>query len=97
MVPGTSIRAHDLAAGVTKTTSVVYTVADSATGPNADLLLNDVDIDSDDLTITEVGGDTASVGKATAGSGGGSFTTVTVPMVPGTSIRARPLTIWQRV
>ena len=113
--PGTAF--DDLAAGVTKTTSVVYTasdrndgtgltdtatltvtvtgtndgltanddsaattqnapltVADSATGPNADLLLNDVDIDSDDLTITEVDGDTSNVGKATAGSGGGSFT-----------------------
>ncbi len=113
--PGTAF--DDLAAGVTKTTSVVYTasdrndgtgltdtatltvtvtgtndgltanddsaattqnapltVADSATGPNADLLLNDVDIDSDDLTITEVGGKSANVGKATAGSGGGSFT-----------------------
>ena len=41
---------------------------------NADLLLNDVDIDGDDLTITEVGGDTGSVGKATNGSDGGSFT-----------------------
>ena len=40
-------------------------VADGATGINADLLLNDVDIDGDDLTITEVGGDTGSVGKAT--------------------------------
>ena len=110
----------DLAAGVTRTTSVVYTasdgtltdtatltvtvtgtndgltanddagtttenkmltVADGATGTtsgttttNADLLLNDVDIDGDDLTITEVGGDTGSVGKATDGSDGGSFT-----------------------
>ena len=110
--PGTAF--NDLAAGVTRTTSVVYTasdgsltdtatltvtvtgsndgltanddagtttenkmltVADGATGTtNADLLLNDVDIDGDDLTITEVGGDTSSVGKATAGSGGGSFT-----------------------
>ena len=110
----------DLAAGVTRTTSVVYTasdgtltdtatltvtvtgtndgltanddagtttenkmltVADGATGTtsgttttNADLLLNDVDIDGDDLTITEVDGDTGSVGKATGGSDGGSFT-----------------------
>ena len=110
----------DLAAGVTRTTSVVYTasdgtltdtatltvtvtgtndgltanddvgtttenkmltVADGATGTtsgttttNADLLLNDVDIDGDDLTITEVDGDTGSVGKATDGSDGGSFT-----------------------
>ena len=65
------------------------TVADGATGTtsgttpgpgggaqrvNADLLLNDVDIDGDDLTITEVDGDTSSVGKATSGSDGGSFT-----------------------
>ena len=110
--PGTAF--NDLAAGVTRTTSVEYTasdgtltdtatltvtvtgtndgltanddagtttenkmltVADGATGTtNADLLLNDVDIDGDDLTITEVGGDTSSVGKATDGSDGGSFT-----------------------
>ena len=73
-VTGTNdgLTANDDSAATTQ--NAPLTVADSATGPNADLLLNDVDIDSDDLTITEVGGDTASVGKATAGSGGGSFT-----------------------
>ena len=59
----------------TTTENTDLTVADGATGTtNADLLLNDVDIDSDDLTITEVDGDTSSVGKATDGSDGGSFT-----------------------
>ena len=58
----------------TTTENTELTVADGATGPNADLLLNDVDIDGDDLTITEVDGDTSSVGKATSGSDGGSFT-----------------------
>ena len=58
----------------TTTQNAPLTVADSATGPNADLLLNDVDIDSDDLTITEVGGKSANVGTAVDGSGGGSFT-----------------------
>ena len=59
----------------TATENTDLTVADGDTGTtNADLLLNDVDIDSDDLTITEVGGDTSSVGKATDGSDGGSFT-----------------------
>ena len=59
----------------TTTENTDLTVADGATGTtNADLLLNDVDIDGDDLTITEVDGDTSSVGKATTGSGGGSFT-----------------------
>ena len=65
----------------TTTENTELTVADGATGTtsgttttNADLLLNDVDIDGDDLTITEVDGDTASVGKATSGSDGGSFT-----------------------
>ena len=53
------------------------TVADGDTGTgttNADLLLNDTDPDGDDLTITEVAGDTANVGSATAGDNGGSFT-----------------------
>ena len=73
----------------TTTENKILTVADGATGTtsgttpgpgggaqrvNADLLLNDVDIDGDDLTITEVDGDTSSVGKATDGSDGGSFT-----------------------
>ena len=67
-------------AGAT-TENKMLKVANDATGTtsgttttNADLLLNDVDIDGDDLTITEVGGDTASVGSATAGDNGGSFT-----------------------
>ena len=51
------------------------TVADGGTGTtNADLLLNDTDPDGDDLTITEVAGDTANVGSATVGDNGGSFT-----------------------
>ena len=73
----------------TTTENTDLTVADGATGTtsgttpgpgggaqrvNADLLLNDVDIDGDDLTITEVDGESASVGKATNGSDGGSFT-----------------------
>ena len=66
----------------TTTENTQLTVADDATGTtnadsatiNADLLLNDVDIDGDDLTITEVGGESSSVGKATDGSDGGSFT-----------------------
>ena len=41
---------------------------------NANLLDNDVDIDSDSLTISEVGGDKANLGKAIDGSDGGSFT-----------------------
>ena len=55
-------------------------MADGAVGTtNADLLLNDEDPDdptplTDTLIITEVGGDTASVGKAIDGSNGGSFT-----------------------
>ena len=69
------------------TENLVLTVADGATGTtttlsggatrtdNADLLLNDVDVDGDDvLIITRVDGDTGSVGKATAGGNGGSFT-----------------------
>ena len=60
----------------TTTENKILMVADGATGTrvgggaqrvNADLLLNDVDIDGDDLTITEVDGDTGSVGKATSG------------------------------
>ena len=67
------LTANDDAGTTTENTDL--TVADGDTGTtNADLLLNDVDIDSDDLTITEVGGDTGSVGKATSGSDGGSFT-----------------------
>ena len=67
------LTANDDAGTTTENTDL--TVADGATGTtNADLLLNDVDIDSDDLTITEVDGDTSSVGKATSGSDGGSFT-----------------------
>ena len=71
------LTANDDAGTTTENTEL--TVADGATGTtsgttNADLLLNDVDIDGDDLTITEVGGDTGSVGKATSGSDGGSFT-----------------------
>ena len=71
------LTANDDAGTTTENTEL--TVADGATGTtsgttNADLLLNDVDIDGDDLTITEVGGDTSSVGKATSGSDGGSFT-----------------------
>ena len=67
-------------AGAT-TENKMLKVANDATGTtsgttttNADLLLNDVDIDGDALTITEVGGDTANVGSATAGDNGGSFT-----------------------
>ena len=80
-VTGTNdgLTANDDAGTTTENTDL--TVADGATGTtsgttttNADLLLNDVDIDSDDLTITEVDGDTSSVGKATNGSDGGSFT-----------------------
>ena len=82
-VTGTNdgLTANDDAGTTTENTQL--TVADGATGTrvgggaqrvNADLLLNDVDIDGDDLTITEVGGDTSSVGKATDGSDGGSFT-----------------------
>ena len=82
-VTGTNdgLTANDDAGTTTENTQL--TVADGATGTrvgggaqrvNADLLLNDVDIDGDDLTITEVGGDTSSVGKATSGSDGGSFT-----------------------
>ena len=74
-VTGTNdgLTANDDAGTTTENTEL--TVADGATGTtNADLLLNDVDIDGDDLTITEVGGDTGSVGKATNGSDGGSFT-----------------------
>ena len=76
-VTGTNdgLTANDDAGTTTENTEL--TVADGATGTttiNADLLLNDVDIDSDDLTITEVDGDTSSVGKATDGSDGGSFT-----------------------
>ena len=74
-VTGTNdgLTANDDAGTTTENTDL--TVADGATGTtNADLLLNDVDIDGDDLTITEVGGDTSSVGKATSGSDGGSFT-----------------------
>ena len=74
-VTGTNdgLTANDDAGTTTENTDL--TVADGATGTtNADLLLNDVDIDSDDLTITEVDGDTGSVGKATDGSDGGSFT-----------------------
>ena len=65
------------------TENTAITVADGDTGTrvgggaqraNADLLLNDEDVEDDDLTITEVGGDTASVGSATDGSDGGSFT-----------------------
>ncbi len=66
----------------------VRTVANDATGTiitndddgttttiNADLLLNDMDRDTgDELTITQVDGDTSSVGKATDGTNGGSFT-----------------------
>ena len=67
------LTANDDAGTTTENTDL--TVADGATGTtNADLLLNDVDIDSDDLTITEVDGDTSSVGKATDGSDGGKFT-----------------------
>ena len=66
------LTANDDAGTTTENTEL--TVADGATGPNADLLLNDVDIDSDDLTITEVDGESSSVGKATSGSDGGSFT-----------------------
>ena len=65
----------------TTTENKILTVADDATGTtsgttkvNADLLRNDKDIDSDKLTITEVGGKSANVGKATDGSDGGSFT-----------------------
>ena len=59
--------------------SVANDAAGGGKGLNADLLLNDVDIDGDDLTITEVGGESSSVGKATAGTdedgnAGGSFT-----------------------
>ena len=80
-VTGTNdgLTANDDAGTTTENTDL--TVADGATGTtsgttttNADLLLNDVDIDGDDLTITEVDGDTSSVGKATSGSDGGSFT-----------------------
>ncbi len=74
-VTGTNdgLTANDDAGTTTENTDL--TVADGATGTtNADLLLNDVDIDGDDLTITEVDGDTSSVGKATNGSDGGSFT-----------------------
>ena len=56
----------------------VLTVANDAAGVlgglNADLLLNDEDVDSDILTISAVNGATASVGKAIDGSNGGSFT-----------------------
>ena len=90
------LTANDDAGTTTENTEL--TVADGATGTtsgttttNADLLLNDVDIDSDDLTITEVGGESSSVGKATNGSDGGSFTI----RANGSwnSIRARTLTI----
>ena len=61
-------------AGAT-TENAPLTVAASDTGTtNAGLLQNDNDPDGDDLTITEVGGDTASVGSATVGDNGGSFT-----------------------
>ena len=55
------------------------TVADGATGTNADLLLNDTDPDNDNLTISQVGSSAATVaagnlGSATAGSNGGDFT-----------------------
>ena len=65
------------------------------TTTNADLLLNDVDIDGDDLTITEVDGDTGSVGKATDGSDGGSFT---IDSKGGwTLTQTATLTTWRRV
>ena len=43
-------------------------------GLNADLLLNDSDVNGDRLSIAAVAGATLSVGKATAGSSGGQFT-----------------------
>ena len=63
----------------------VLTVADDAPGHtttanrqlrlNADLLLNDRDPDDGDvLTVSQVAGAAANVGKTTAGTGGGSFT-----------------------
>ena len=57
-----------------------FTVADGATGTNADLLNNDSDPNTGDtLTITEVGASAATriagnVGKAIDGSNGGEFT-----------------------
>ena len=61
--------------------NAVLTVADGSIGTtsgtvttNADLLLNDSDPDSTDtLTITRVNDDADNVGKATAGTNGGSF------------------------
>ena len=57
------------------------TVADGATGTtsgtttiNADLLLNDEDVDDTSLTISKVGGQTANVGRAVDVAGGGRFT-----------------------
>ena len=57
----------------------VLTVPDGADGSttdgyNADLLLNDTDPDGDALSITEVDGDTANLGRATEGTNGGQFT-----------------------
>ena len=55
---------------------ISLTVANDATGTNgnnADLLLNDTDPNGDTLTISEVAGNTANLGKATDGTNGGSF------------------------
>ena len=63
----------------------VLTVADGAIGTtttdedgdgttiNADLLLNDYDLQDDALSITEVGGDPANLGGTTEGTNGGKF------------------------
>ena len=64
--------------GITANNVPLLTVADGATGnaggQNADLLLNDIDLDGDDLTITAVNNAAANIGRVLAGSDGGEFT-----------------------
>ena len=82
-VTGTAPNQAPTATDDTGTTDedTVLTVANDAPGTttdgttnNADLLLNDTDPNGATLTISEVAGSTANLGKATDGSNGGSFT-----------------------